>query len=73
MVIFPYVQFSADMLQTRFGFGDSAGTFYALPYIISGVLSPILGFVIDKVGKRALFIMFSSVFILLACIITTLI
>lgn len=55
MVIFPYVQFSADMLQTRFGFGDSAGTFYALPYIISGVLSPILGFVIDKVGKRALF------------------
>lgn len=36
-------------------------------------MSPILGIVIDKIGKRALFIMFSSVFILLACIITTLI
>ena len=55
MVIFPYVQYSSDMLQDRFGFGSSAGTFYALPYIISGVMSPILGIVIDKIGKRALF------------------
>lgn len=44
-----------------------------MPYIISGIMSPILGIIIDKNGKRALFIMFSSVFILLACIITTLI
>ena len=55
MVIFPYVQYSADMLESRFGFGSSAGTWYALPYIISGIMSPILGFTIDKVGKRALF------------------
>ena len=56
MVIFPYVQFSADMLETRFGFSSSgAGTWYALPYIISGVCSPLLGITIDKVGKRALF------------------
>ncbi len=55
MVIFPYVQYSPDMLKTRFGFGDSAGTFYALPYIISGIMSPILGIIIDKIGKRALF------------------
>ena len=88
------------MLEDRFGFGKSAGTFYALPYIISGVMSPILGIIIDKNGKRALFskcpfflhyfitfhpstfllivksfctVMFSSVFILLACVITTLI
>ena len=55
MVIFPYVQYSADMLQDRFGFGSSSGTIYALPYIISGVMSPILGIIIDKIGKRALF------------------
>ena len=55
MVIFPYVQYSSDMLEDRFGFGKSAGTFYALPYIISGVMSPILGIIIDKIGKRALF------------------
>ena len=72
-VIFPYVQYSADMLEDRFGYGNSSGTFYAVPYIISGILSPILGITIDKKGKRALFIMFSSVFILLACISTTLI
>lgn len=55
MVIFPYVQYSADMLKTRYGFGNSSGTYYAMPYIISGVMSPILGFIIDKKGKRALF------------------
>ena len=43
------------MLRTRYGFGNSAGSFYALPYIISGVCSPILGFIIDKKGMRALF------------------
>jgi len=55
MVVFPYVQYSSDMLRTRFGFGNSAGTFYSIPYIISGIFSPILGYIIDKVGKRPLF------------------
>lgn len=44
-----------------------------MPYIISGILSPLLGITIDKIGKRALFIMTSSVLILIACIVTTLI
>jgi MFS family permease len=55
MVIFPYIQYASDMLRTRYGFGNSAGTLYALPYIISGVCSPILGFIIDKKGKRPMF------------------
>jgi len=50
MVIFPYVQYSSDMLEERFGFGSSAGTYYAVPYIISGIMSPILGLIIDKRG-----------------------
>jgi len=73
MVIFPYIQFASDMLTERFGFGSFAGTLYALPYIISGILSPMLGFAIDKFGRRALFIMFSSVLIFIACFVTTLI
>ena len=55
MVIFPYIQNSSDMLEKRFNFGKLASTFYSLPYIISGVMSPILGIIIDKIGKRALF------------------
>ena len=43
------------MLKERFGFDKGAGAIYALPYIISGILSPILGIIIDKIGKRALF------------------
>ena len=44
-----------------------------MPYVISAFMSPILGLLIDKVGKRALFIMLSSIMILAACVITTLI
>ena len=56
MVIFPYIQYASDMLEKRFGFSDvTASTLYSLPYIISGILSPILGIIIDKKGKRALF------------------
>lgn len=74
MVIFIYIQFAPDMLHERFGFTTvEAGTFYTVPYLLSAVLSPILGFTIDKIGKRALFIMTSSVLILMACVITTLI
>ena len=35
-------------------------------------LSPILGFVIDRVGKRALFVMISSVISFVACVYTAL-
>ena len=65
MVVFIYISNSTTMLETQYGFGSLAGTIYGIPYIISGVLSPILGFVIDKVGKRALFSKFnhSSLFI----------
>jgi MFS family permease len=73
MVIFPYIQYAPDMLETRYGFKSGAGAIYALPYIISGILSPILGIVIDRIGKRALFIMTSSVLILVACVVTILI
>lgn len=55
MVVFIYISNSTTMLIDLYGFGSLAGTIYGVPYIISGVLSPILGFVIDKVGKRALF------------------
>jgi hypothetical protein len=31
-----------------------AGTLYSLPFLISAGISPFLGILIDKVGKRAL-------------------
>ena len=41
--------------------------------MISGLASPILGLMIDKFGKRALFVTQSSIFVLLACATTMLI
>lgn len=68
MSVFTYIQTSAKMAQVKFGFDSvSAGKVYSIPYFMSAFLSPLLGFVIDKVGKRALFIMLSSIFAAMAC------
>ena len=61
MVIFIYIGNSEDMLVKKFGFSQAdASLWYATPYIISAFASPVLGIVIDKVGRRALFICASS-------------
>lgn len=71
MSIFPYLQLSADLLETQFGFDSlTAGSLYPVPYLISAISSPFLGILIDKVGKRALFIAGSSVFVGMACFLT---
>ena len=62
------------MLEDRYGFGSSAaGDIYSLPYFISAFLSPVTGVVIDKYGKKALFILVSSIIVLLSCVLTILI
>ena len=42
------------MLTQLYGFGNLAGALYALPNILSGIVSPFLGYAIDKHGKRPL-------------------
>jgi MFS family permease len=44
-----------------------AGTLYSVPYFMSAALSPVLGIIIDKFGKRALFITSSSLLVALSC------
>ena len=56
MAILTYLLNCADMLQIRFGFNrNTAGFYYSIPTFISAFLCPVMGFVIDKVGKRVLF------------------
>ena len=47
-----YCQFSADMLQNRFGFGDFSATLYSMPSICSVLLSPVVGVFVDRYGCR---------------------
>lgn len=72
--VFPYMQFVTKMLQTKYCIPDNkdneAGKLFGIPYIISGISSPFLGFLIDKVGRRVIFILMSSVFLLAAHLMT---
>jgi nitrate/nitrite transporter NarK len=67
MSIFPYIQVASDLLQTKYHFDKiKAGYMFGVPYIISACLSPLLGIAIDKVGKRALLIILSSIVLMIA-------
>ena len=56
-VIFPYLSNITNvMLQDKYGYtSDQAGPANFLPYLISAFLCAPMGFLIDKVGKRAIF------------------
>lgn len=56
------------MAQIKYGFDSvAAGKVYSIPYFMSAFLTPLLGFMIDKMGKRALFIIISSLLAAAAC------
>lgn len=56
-VIFPFLSNVMNkMLQEKYGYDSAkAGSANFLPYLISAFLCAPMGYVIDKVGKRALF------------------
>jgi MFS family permease len=67
MAIFPFIQVASKMLQVRFGFNETeAGQLFGIPYTISAATSPFLGILIDRIGRRGLMIILSSVVLLAA-------
>jgi len=69
--IFPYAQFTSGMLMKEFDVPKiTASSLYSLPFFISAGCSPFIGLLIDKIGKRALFITASSLFVFCACVMT---
>ena len=67
MTIFPYIQVVSDMIQKKNGLDSkTAGTLFGIPYLISAFASPILGFGIDRFGRRALMITLSSLLLAIA-------
>lgn len=71
MSVFPYVQTVGGLLQNKYHFDENtSATLFGIPFIISACICPFLGFGIDKIGRRVVFIMFSSV-ILIATFVTS--
>lgn len=65
MSVFPYIQNASDLLQKKYHFDKvKAGYLFGVPYIISAIASPFLGYGIDKFGKRAVLICASSVILI---------
>ena len=64
---FTSIVIGSDMLVHRFKYSlTAAGTFNSLPYLLTAIMMPILGQVIDSVGKRMYFILFMG-FTILFC------
>jgi len=62
---FPFTAFSTIFLQTKFGYSAVKGGFFT-SLIITGtmIFSPIFGFMVDKLGKRATIMIIGSLMII---------
>ncbi|XP_056644221.1 major facilitator superfamily domain-containing protein 1-like isoform X1 [Diorhabda sublineata] len=57
--IFPFIAIAKDFLMKNFGLSsEQANTACSTVYVISGIGSPILGFLIDKIGMNIFWILF---------------
>lgn len=69
--VFPYIQIASDLIQKKYGFKeDEASNLCFIPYWFSAVLSPFMGFGLDRYGHRAILISISSVILICAFIIS---
>ena len=67
MSVFPYVQTASGLLQEKYHFSaDEAARLFGIPWFISAGLCPFLGLGIDKVGRRCVFIIGSSLILIAA-------
>jgi nitrate/nitrite transporter NarK len=58
---------ASGYFQDRFGYNNiEAGRIISITFVISGVLCPFIGLLLDKIGRRIYFIMFSAVSITLS-------
>jgi len=58
VAVFPFISLGAVFFQMKFGMSPStASTLNSIVYIISAVMSPILGFMIDKSGRNLLWVL----------------
>lgn len=59
----PFLDNANNFYQIRFGFDSvSAGNILIIPYVLSSILSPLIGILIDRIGKRSKFIIFTAFF-----------
>jgi hypothetical protein len=69
MSIFPYLQVVSDLMQVKYGLSSElAGALFGIPYTLTAIVSPFLGILIDKIGKRASLCIFSSIVLMIAFI-----
>ncbi|EGR30537.1 major facilitator superfamily protein, putative [Ichthyophthirius multifiliis] len=67
MCFFPFMQILQDYLQNQYGLRNSqASNYMGIPYIISSILTPLIGLLIDRIGKRSQLLIISSIFLIFA-------
>jgi len=63
--IFPFTAFSTVLLQTKFGFSAVLGGRYtSMIFTASMIFTPLLGLLVDKIGKRGIMLIFGSLLLI---------
>lgn len=67
ITVYPYIQDITKKLKVKYNFTPKrSALMFGIPYIVAAVLSPILGFISDRVGMRIKFLILSHMVFILA-------
>ena len=67
MTIFPYLQNVTKILVIKYQFSKvTAGTYAGIPWYFSVFVSPVLGKIVDCLGRRAILIIWSNIILIVA-------
>nr|CAD7398538.1 unnamed protein product [Timema cristinae] len=67
VAVFPFIALGKVFFERKYEFSpDNANTVNSIVYLISAVASPLLGYLVDRVGKNVFFVIF-SVLVSLGC------
>ena len=65
-VVLSFMNIGSDYLQTHYGYNHKLGnTLLMLPYIVSAIITPIFGYISDKIGKRCYLLLISTIMLII--------
>lgn len=67
LTIFPFIAIGSKFFQTKWGFDPTtADAADSIVYVISAVISPLIGMLVDKVGRNLVFLLVASLLVMVS-------
>ena len=65
-IVLSFMNIGSDYLQTHYGYNHKLGnTLLMIPYIVGAILTPIFGYISDRIGRRGYLLLISTIMLII--------